>query len=58
MSSDDHGDFYRGPDDAVLDDGEFTKADFGGLSDNHNLITQDVADNDEVLEDLRGMVTP
>jgi hypothetical protein len=52
----DHGDFYRGPDDAVLDDGEFTQADLGVLSDNHNLITQDVDDNRQVLEDLLGMV--
>ncbi|MFS0854310.1 hypothetical protein [Microbacterium sp. 179-I 3D4 NHS] len=52
-----YGDFYRGPDDAVLDDGEFTQADLGVLSDNHNLITQDVAGNKKVLEALIDLVT-
>jgi hypothetical protein len=40
----------------VLDDGELTRADLGVLSDNHNLITQDVDDNRQVLKDLVKLV--
>lgn len=52
-----HGDFYRGPDDAVLDDGKFTTTDLGVLSGNHNLISQNVNDNKKVLEALFELVT-
>ncbi|MFF7292841.1 hypothetical protein ACFY9N_09940 [Microbacterium sp. NPDC008134] len=51
-----YGDFYRGPDDAVLDDGEFTFADLQVLEDNHDLITQNVDDNRQVLRELVKLV--
>lgn len=47
-----HGDYYRGPDDAVLDDDEFTADDVEVLMDNHNLIATTADDNKQVLRDL------
>lgn len=52
----DHGDFYRGPDDAVLDDGKFTTNDLQVLGENHNLISQNVDDKRQLLKDLTKLV--
>lgn len=52
-----HGGYYRGPDDAVLEDGAFTVADIRVLSENHALIATDTDDNDQALEDMARLVT-